>query len=1051
MATGGNLDIALRIKADLAGAKEQLQGIQSAVLGVGTSVNTSNTALARNNEQLDAMIALMQQAVASLQSMDAQMGKLSTASATVAKANTSVATSATEAAAATKALSETEAEATARRRAMIAASREQMLVNGGIAESERSLAERAGARIELSVAERAAIQANAEASRAKVAAEMEAIAAADGETVAVEANTAAQVENTVAKGLNARTTYSLSALISDAATGQFGRSRRELGALANETGLLSKLMSPAGVAIGATLGALGLFSAALIKGYLDEQKFNEALLATGNYAGVTSSSLQQLASNLGSSSGNFSQAHDAVLALAQSGHFAGAELGVAAEAAVNMAQLTGESIGKAVGQIVRLQEDPVRAVKALNDQYHFLTASTYEQIQALTDEGQQDQAAALAQQEFSDAMAARVQQDIANMAPLERAWRTLNTEIKTGLQLLLQAGSQSIAHQKDAYYEKRGEIQGTSFPNGYQYVDGKAFKGQQAALDYIDKQIAALNDLGEAQDANAKKQSDQAKENAAGIAAVDRLHTLAKGYNQIADKQLIVKQLNADLDKQWKTTATLPAGVNMAQGGGYDGQGYDYLLKKALGDRVKPTKPKSTVAAENAAERAQQDLIKLLGDEQGAIDPVTKVWAQYNDKVTKANELAAAAVKAKGANVTAIHAERDAVIAAAATARDAALAKIADKDRLAFEKLRDSLKDVNGVSLGRVAAQVAQLNADLAKGVITSGEYKSTLELALNQGVKKLPTYSGVSAVVGGPFGELDKLDAQEAKLQSAYKADLDLLNQQHDAKLRSDQSFVDRENALFQEHAQNLQAIDDARTRVMLAGITSSLSQGAAAIKAGFGQQSAAYRAAFALQKAAAIAMAIVNMQLDISQAAAKGWPANMPLIAQAIGEGLQIIGTIRGTSFATGGYTGPGGKYQPAGIVHAGEGVLSQEDIASLGGPAGFTALRAAIQGGALRMPGYADGGIVSALANAPQLPAPDTLRMAANASSLVVSPVSVVIENHGSDSVTAKQTTGSDGSQLLQVLVGAVASDMAAGGKTSRAMETRYQLTRKGNSYG
>jgi phage-related minor tail protein len=58
----------------------------------------------------------------------------------------------------------------------------------------------------------------------------------------------------------------------------------------------------------------------------------------------------------------------------------------------------------------------------------------------------------------------------------------------------------------------------------------------------------------------------------------------------------------------------------------------------------------------------------------------------------------------------------------------------------------------------------------------------------------------------------------------------------------------------------------------------------------------------------------------------------------------------------FAEGGYTGPGGKYQPAGIVHAGEIVWSQDDIARWGGVGMVEAMRKAA--------GFARGGIVNPL---------------------------------------------------------------------------------------
>lgn len=76
--------------------------------------------------------------------------------------------------------------------------------------------------------------------------------------------------------------------------------------------------------------------------------------------------------------------------------------------------------------------------------------------------------------------------------------------------------------------------------------------------------------------------------------------------------------------------------------------------------------------------------------------------------------------------------------------------------------------------------------------------------------------------------------------------------------------------------------------------------------------------------------------------------------------------VPTIPG--FADGGYTGAGGKYQPAGIVHAGEVVWSQDDVAAWGGPQAVDSMRRArsaalgFTGDAYQLgPGYAGGGIV------------------------------------------------------------------------------------------
>jgi hypothetical protein len=82
--------------------------------------------------------------------------------------------------------------------------------------------------------------------------------------------------------------------------------------------------------------------------------------------------------------------------------------------------------------------------------------------------------------------------------------------------------------------------------------------------------------------------------------------------------------------------------------------------------------------------------------------------------------------------------------------------------------------------------------------------------------------------------------------------------------------------------------------------------------------------------------------------------------LAATTIGLGLANIAKIIG--FASGGYTGDGGKYEPAGIVHKGEVVWNQRDVQAVGGPMMANAMRPTFS--------YADGGIVAG-ASTPAMP--------------------------------------------------------------------------------
>lgn len=78
----------------------------------------------------------------------------------------------------------------------------------------------------------------------------------------------------------------------------------------------------------------------------------------------------------------------------------------------------------------------------------------------------------------------------------------------------------------------------------------------------------------------------------------------------------------------------------------------------------------------------------------------------------------------------------------------------------------------------------------------------------------------------------------------------------------------------------------------------------------------------------------------------------------AKAVAFGIANVANIQkqNTGFAEGGYTGDGGKYQPAGVVHKGEVVFSQADVRALGGASIVDAMRPTSRNS------FANGGIVA-----------------------------------------------------------------------------------------
>lgn len=176
---------------------------------------------------------------------------------------------------------------------------------------------------------------------------------------------------------------------------------------------------------------------------------------------------------------------------------------------------------------------------------------------------------------------------------------------------------------------------------------------------------------------------------------------------------------------------------------------------------------------------------------------------------------------------------------------------------------------------------------------------------------------------------------------ESPYQQDMDLL-----AKARK-QMLITEE--LYQQQRLGMQMKYGTQYGADFAGMMMGLVD----------QSSTAYAVLYGVQKAFNLASAIMNGYTAISAAwASAPFPYNLPAVAIATMETgvLQAaISAVSPVGYADGGFTGYGGKYEYAGVVHKGEGVLTQEEIAALGGPSGFYALRDSIRNG------FADGGLV------------------------------------------------------------------------------------------
>lgn len=209
------------------------------------------------------------------------------------------------------------------------------------------------------------------------------------------------------------------------------------GALRHMAGFLLGLINPATL----SAAALGTLLYAWERGAREARAFNEALILTGHYAGLSAAQLADLAREMDEMDGvTRGSASAALAAVAGTGQFAGEQLELVAKAAEQMRVATGRAIEETVREFERLRDDPVRAILDLNRSYHFLTREAYEQIKALKEQGREAEAAALAIRTYADAINDRTPKVVEDLGWIEKAWRGIKDAAREAWDAMLSIG-----------------------------------------------------------------------------------------------------------------------------------------------------------------------------------------------------------------------------------------------------------------------------------------------------------------------------------------------------------------------------------------------------------------------------------------------------------------------------------------------------------------------------------------------------------------------------------------------------------------------------------
>jgi len=325
--------------------------------------------------------------------------------------------------------------------------------------------------------------------------------------------------------------------------GGAGNAARALG------GYVLGLVNPFTIAAAAVAG----IAVAYNQGAKEADGYRMALVMTGNAAGTTAAQMQQMAGRISSVVGTQGAAAEALAQMASSGRVASQSLEYFSEVAIKFERTTGTAISETVKRFAELGASPVDASRKLNEETNYLTASIYEQIKALKDQGREADAAALAQNTYADALNNRSAQITQNLGAIEGAWKAIKDAAKSGWDAMLNVGrADSLGTQIDNMRAKIAQAKGQDKNRPFSMPWDTSLADLEKQLSFLTEQERVIRRGAEAQ-----AQRTQAEKEA--IAATDALQkTQASG---LTNQQKMNKALEEYARHIEKLKATNPASV----------------------------------------------------------------------------------------------------------------------------------------------------------------------------------------------------------------------------------------------------------------------------------------------------------------------------------------------------------------------------------------------------------------------------------------------------------------------------------------------------------
>lgn len=807
--------------------------------------------------------------------------------------------------------------------------------------------------------------------------------------------------------------------------------------------------------------AVGLVVFAWYDAEKQAQAYTKALVLSRNEAAATTLTLVDMAKKtsdaLQVSAGAGAEAAQAV---GSNGKIAAQNLQAVASAAVAMKEVSGQALEETIALYAKLGEDPLKGAQKLNEQVNFMTVALYEQVKALQEQGRNQEAVTVITRAAADETVMALAKVRASQNPVISGFKSLWVEATrawSAMQSSVGLGPAAAQMQHLLAENQRELTKLNALASGDQ--KGLPLARNPIALAAMEKSIKDRSDKIKALATDLIKERKDAEVKAAQDASAEYVQQqdtiIASQASKEQKKKDEIARINgqADVVRRQAAAAGLVDEVRVIEE--RRAAAVAAIEKKY---REKPTAGTGSASRTAGLQGYKDDLIA----EQAQITAGTQMLrAQYSAREITASEYY--------------------------TRTRELVQESNDAQQQSIQRQIDYLKEqsVSGKESITVNRQLGELEARLARQRI---EGATALELLKKEEEKTAKARENALKAYG------DALDASNAALQrqldtmvagvgmgdrqyeiqqrinDAYTDQVDKLREltrQRDASELTGAEFEERRATLMAKTLDRLQLIKDGYEDLRLA--EGDWLAGAGAAWSNYQQEAGNYarqmgdtvttviggfedawvqftrtgklsfsdltKSVLADLARIQIKQAIVGIGNWISGAFAAQSGSINTAGNTAVTQGTSTINDelfqrlIRNGK-ADGGYTGDGAKHDPRGIVHAGEVVWSQADIARAGGIGIVEAMR-------LGLRGYANGGVVGA----PR----------ATAAGMARGDVNVYIDGVKSDTGAAQAEVGPTGDLDISVSLRELMRSQIRGGAFDNDFRSRYGLIYKGNRGG